>query len=136
MKKRLQKSCTLLSAVLLMASVLAACRGKENPFLGAWDDDANEQSFTFYEDGTGESTSYYGTIPFTFDGAGTFGYSNNEIGEGGSGVYTYDGYTLSVTILQDGEEVTHEGSVRDEDYAVYISLWDDDNIYYDDSAEY
>ena len=190
-----------------MASVLAACRGKENPFLGAWDDDANEQSFTFYEDGTGESTSYYGTIPFTytwdgdtatitseevgitadayledgdmffngsysvkvdeaayvpanletggyedilngsytnaegtititFDGAGTFGYSNNEIGEGGSGVYTYDGYTLSVTILQDGEEVTHEGSVRDEDYAVYISLWDDDNIYYDDSAEY
>ena len=50
----------------------------------------------------------------------------------GSGTYTYDGMTLVVTIFQNGEEVSHKGSVREEDYAVYISLWDDSNIYYAD----
>ena len=187
-----------------MAVTLAACGGGgDNPFLGAWDDDENEQSFIFNEDGTGAQVSYYGEIEFTytwdgdtatitnedmgvsaevtledgvlytdyssfvkvdeaeyipenqetggsesvlngsytdaeglititFDGAGTFGYSNNEIGEAGSGTYTYDGMTLVVTIFQDGEEVSHEGFVREEDYTVYISLWDDSNIYYAD----
>ena len=204
MKRKILKFCTLLTAVLLMAVMLAACGGGgDNPFLGAWDDDEIEQSFIFNDDGTGAQTSYFGTIEFTytwdgdtatitneemgvsaevtledgvlytdyssfvkvdeaeyipenqetggsesvlngsytnaegtititFDGAGTFGYSNNEIGEAGSGTYTYDGYTLVVTIFQDGEEVSHEGSVREEDYAVYISLWDDSNIYYAD----
>ena len=80
----------------------------------------------------GSYTDEDGMITITFDGAGTFGYSNNEIGEAGSGTYTYDGETLVVTIFQDGEEVSHEGSVREEDYAVYISLWDDSNIYYAD----
>ena len=80
----------------------------------------------------GSYTDAEGAITITFDGAGTFGYSNNEIGEAGSGTYTYDGETLVVTIFQDGEEVSHEGSVREEDYAVYISLWDDSNIYYAD----
>ena len=204
MKRKILKFCTLLTAVLLMAVMLAACGGGgDNPFLGAWDDDEIEQSFIFNDDGTGAQTSYFGTIEFTytwdgdtatitneemgvsaevtledgvlytdsssfvkvdeaeyipenqetggsesvlngsytnaegtititFDGAGTFGYSNNEIGEAGSGTYTYDGMTLVVTIFQDGEEVSHEGSVREEDYAVYISLWDDSNIYYAD----
>lgn len=204
MKRKILKFCTLLTAVLLMAVTLAACGGGgDNPFLGAWDDDENEQSFIFNEDGTGAQVSYYGEIEFTytwdgdtatitnedmgvsaevtledgvlytdyssfvkvdeaeyipenqetggsesvlngsytdedglititFDGAGTFGYSNNEIGEAGSGTYTYDGMTLVVTIFQDGEEVSHEGFVREEDYAVYISLWDDSNIYYAD----
>lgn len=80
----------------------------------------------------GSYTDEDGMITITFDGAGTFGYSNNEIGEAGSGTYTYDGETLVVTIFQDGEEVSHEGSVNEEDYAVYISLWDDSNIYYAD----
>ena len=80
----------------------------------------------------GSYTDAEGLITITFDGAGTFGYSNNEIGEAGSGTYTYDGMTLVVTIFQNGEEVSHEGSVREEDYAVYISLWDDSNIYYAD----
>ena len=80
----------------------------------------------------GSYTDEDGMITITFDGAGTFGYSNNEIGEAGSGTYTYDGETLVVTIFQDGEEVSHEGSVNEEDYAVYISLWDDANIYYAD----
>lgn len=202
MKRTWLKFCILLAAALLMATVLAAC-GNSNPFLGEWDDDDNEQSFIFNENGTGALTTYYGVIEFTytwegdtatitseergfttegnladgglyvngsfsvkvdeaeyvpenqetggsesvlngsytnvestititFDGAGTFGYSNNEIGEAGSGTYTYDGETLVVTIFQDGEEVSHEGSVREEDYAVYISLWDDSNIYYAD----
>lgn len=202
MKRTWLKFCTLLAAALLMATGLAAC-GNSNPFLGEWDDDDNEQSFIFNENGTGVQASYSGAIEFTytwdgdtatitseelgisaevtledgvlytdyssfvkvdeaeyvpenqetggsesvlngsytnvestititFDGAGTFGYSNNEIGEAGSGTYTYDGETLVVTIFQDGEEVSHEGSVREEDYAVYISLWDDSNIYYAD----
>ena len=80
----------------------------------------------------GSYTDEDGMITITFDGAGTFGYSNNEIGEAGSGTYTYDGETLVVTIFQDGEEVSHEGSVNEEDYAVYIFLWDDSNIYYAD----
>ena len=80
----------------------------------------------------GSYTDEDGMITITFDGAGTFGYSNNEIGEAGSGTYTYDGETLVVTIFQDGEEVSHEGSVNEEDYAVYISLWDDSNTYYAD----
>ena len=80
----------------------------------------------------GSYTDEDGMITITFDGAGTFGYSNNEIGEAGSGTYTYDGETLVVTIFQDGEEVSHEGSVNEEDYAVSISLWDDSNIYYAD----
>ena len=204
MKAKVLKLCSLLMALLVMTSLLAACGGGgDNPFLGAWDDDESEQSFIFNDDGTGAQTSYFGTIEFTytwdgdtatitneemgvsaevtledgvlytdyssfvkvdeaeyipenqetggsesvlngsytnaegtititFDGAGTFGYSNNEIGEAGSGTYTYDGMTLVVTIFQDGEEVSHEGSVREEDYAVYISLWDDSNIYYAD----
>ena len=204
MKAKVLKLCSLLMALLVMTSLLAACGGGgDNPFLGAWDDDESEQSFIFNEDGTGVQASYSGAIEFTytrdgdtatitseelgissevtledgvlyadyssfvkvdeaeyvpenqetggsesvlngsytdaegaititFDGAGTFGYSNNEIGEAGSGTYTYDGETLVVTIFQDGEEVSHEGSVREEDYAVYISLWDDSNIYYAD----
>ena len=204
MKAKVLKLCSLLMALLVMTSLLAACGGGgDNPFLGAWDDDESEQSFIFNEDGTGVQASYSGAIEFTytrdgdtatitseelgissevtledgvlyadyssfvkvdeaeyvpenqetggsesvlngsytdaegaititFDGAGTFGYSNNEIGEAGSGTYTYDGETLIVTIFQDGEEVSHEGSVREEDYAVYISLWDDSNIYYAD----
>lgn len=80
----------------------------------------------------GSYTDEDGMITITFDGEGAFGYSNNIIGEAGSGTYTYDGETLVVTIFQDGEEVSHEGSVREEDYAVYISLWDDSNIYYAD----
>ena len=204
MKAKVLKLCSLLMALLVMTSLLAACGGGgDNPFLGAWDDDESEQSFIFNEDGTGVQASYSGAIEFTytrdgdtatitneemgvsaevtledgvlytdyssfvkvdeaeyvpenqetggsesvlngsytdaegaititFDGAGTFGYSNNEIGEAGSGTYTYDGETLVVTIFQDGEEVSHEGSVREEDYAVYISLWDDLNIYYAD----
>ena len=204
MKAKVLKLCSLLMALLVMTSLLAACGGGgDNPFLGAWDDDESEQSFIFNEDGTGVQASYSGAIEFTytwdgdtatitseelgissevtledgvlyadyssfvkvdeaeyvpenqetggsesvlngsytdaegaititFDGAGTFGYSNNEIGEAGSGTYTYDGETLIVTIFQDGEEVSHEGSVREEDSAVYISLWDDSNIYYAD----
>ena len=204
MKAKVLKLCSLLMALLVMTSLLAACGGGgDNPFLGAWDDDESEQSFIFNEDGTGVQASYSGAIEFTytwdgdtatitseelgissevtledgvlyadyssfvkvdeaeyvpenqetggsesvlngsytdaegaititFDGAGTFGYSNNEIGEAGSGTYTYDGETLVVTIFQDGEEVSHEGSVREEDYAVYISLWDETNIYYAD----
>ena len=204
MKAKVLKLCSLLMALLVMTSLLAACGGGgDNPFLGAWDDDESEQSFIFNEDGTGVQASYSGAIEFTytwdgdtatitseelgissevtledgvlyadyssfvkvdeaeyvpenqetggsesvlngsytdaegaititFDGAGTFGYSNNEISEAGSGTYTYDGETLVVTIFQDGEEVSHEGSVREEDYAVYISLWDDSNIYYAD----
>ena len=69
----------------------------------------------------GSYTDEDGLITITFDGEGTFGYSNNIIGEAGSGTYTYDGETLIVTIFQDGEEVSHAGLVGEEDYAVDIS---------------
>ena len=73
-----------------------------------------------------------GMITITFDGEGTFGYSNNIIGEAGSGTYTYDGETLIVTIFQDGEEVSHAGLVGEDDYAVHIAIWDDADVYYAD----
>lgn len=113
-------------------------------FCGCWEYQDTDLWLCIYNDGTCEwydaeglygVDTYYvedGMITITFDGAGTFGYSNNEIGEAGSGTYTYDGETLVVTIFQDGEEVSHEGSVNEEDYAVSISLWDDSNIYYAD----
>ena len=204
MKTKVLKLCSLLMALLVMTSLLAACGGgDENPFLGDWDDDAGEQSLIFLEDGTGAQTSYYGAIEFTytwegdtvtitseelgisaeatlednvlymdyssfvkvdqaeyvpenleaggsedmlngsytdedgmititFDGEGTFGYSNNIIGEAGSGTYTYDGETLIVTIFQDGEEVSHTGLVGEDDYAVHIAIWDDADVYYAD----
>ena len=204
MKAKVLKLCSLLMALLVMTSLLAACGGgDENPFLGDWDDDAGEQSLIFLEDGTGAQTSYYGAIEFTytwegdtvtitseelgisaeatlednvlymdyssfvkvdqaeyvpenleaggsedmlngsytdedgmititFDGEGTFGYSNNIIGEAGSGTYTYDGETLIVTIFQDGEEVSHAGLVGEDDYAVHIAIWDDADVYYAD----
>lgn len=80
----------------------------------------------------GSYTDAEGLITITFDGEGTFGYSNNIIGEAGSGTYTYDGMTLVVTIFQNGEEVSHEGSVSEEDYAVHIAIWDDADVYYAD----
>ena len=204
MKAKVLKLCSLLMALLVMTSLLAACGGGgDNPFLGAWDDDESEQSLIFLEDGTGAQTSYYGAIEFTytwegdtvtitseelgisaeatlednvlymdyssfvkvdqaeyvpenleaggsedmlngsytdedgmititFDGEGTFGYSNNIIGEAGSGTYTYDGETLIVTIFQDGEEVSHAGLVGEDDYAVHIAIWDDADVYYAD----
>ena len=203
MKAKVLKLCSLLMALLVMTSLLAACGGDENPFLGDWDDDAGEQSLIFLEDGTGAQTSYYGAIEFTytwegdtvtitseelgisaeatlednvlymdyssfvkvdqaayvpenleaggsedmlngsytdedgmititFDGEGAFGYSNNIIGEAGSGTYTYDGETLIVTIFQDGEEVSHAGLVGEDDYAVHIAIWDDADVYYAD----
>ena len=204
MKAKVLKLCSLLMALLVMTSLLAACGGGgDNPFLGAWDDDESEQSFIFNEDGTGAQASYSGAIEFTytwdgdtatitseelgisaevtledgvlytdyssfvkvdeaeyvpenleaggsedtlngsytdedgmititFDGEGTFGYSNNIIGEAGSGTYTYDGETLIVTIFQDGEEVSHSGLVGEDDYAVHIAIWDDADVYYAD----
>lgn len=80
----------------------------------------------------GSYTDEDGMITITFDGEGTFGYSNNIIGEAGSGTYTYDGETLIVTIFQDGEEVSHAGLVGEDDYAVHIAIWDDADVYYAD----
>lgn len=80
----------------------------------------------------GSYTDEDGMITITFDGEGTFGYSNNIIGEAGSGTYTYDGETLIVTIFQDGEEVSHSGFVGEDDYAVHIAIWDDADVYYAD----
>ena len=80
----------------------------------------------------GSYTDEDGMITITFDGEGTFGYSNNIIGEAGSGTYTYDGETLIVTIFQDGEEVSHSGLVGEDDYAVHIAIWDDADVYYAD----
>ena len=80
----------------------------------------------------GSYTDADGMITITFDGEGVFGYSNNIIGEAGSGTYTYDGETLIVTIFQDGEEVSHAGLVGEDDYAVHIAIWDDADVYYAD----
>ena len=77
----------------------------------------------------GSYTDEDGMITITFDGEGTFGYSNNIIGEAGSGTYTYDGETLIVTIFQDGEEVSHAGLIGEDDYAVHIAIWDDADVY-------
>ena len=63
MKAKVLKLCSLLMALLVMTSLLAACGGgDENPFLGDWDDDAGEQSLIFLADGTGAKTSAYGAI--------------------------------------------------------------------------
>ena len=80
----------------------------------------------------GSYTDEDGMITITFDGEGTFSYSNNIIGEAGSGTYTYDGETLIVTIFQDGEEVSHAGLIGEDDYAVHIAIWDDADVYYPD----
>ena len=202
MKTKVMKLCSLLMALLVMTSLLAACGGGgDNPFLGAWDDDESEQSFIFNDDGTGAQTSYFGTIEFTYTwdgdtvtitneemgvsaegyledgeltfgnsycvkvdsaeyvpdnrqvggseadlngtwsndagdiiiqflGEGTFTYTNNQLGSGGSGTYVFDGETVIVTILDDtGEEADHEGYV-DEYGTVVIDLWDGEVEYY------
>ena len=49
MKAKVLKLCSLLMALLVMTSLLAACGGDENPVLGDWDDDAGEQSLIFLD---------------------------------------------------------------------------------------
>lgn len=76
-----------------------------------------------------------GDIIIQFLGEGTFTYTNNQLGGGGSGTYVFDGETVIVTMLDDnGEEADHEGYV-DEYGTVVIDLWDGEVEYYpeDDS---
>ena len=92
MKTKVMKLCSLLMALLVMTSLLAACGGGgDNPFLGAWDDDESEQSFIFNDDGTGAQTSYFGTIEFTYTWDGdTVTITNEEMGVSAEG-YLEDG---------------------------------------------
>lgn len=87
MKTKVMKLCSLLMALLVMTSLLAACGGGgDNPFLGAWDDDESEQSFIFNDDGTGAQTSYFGTIEFTYTWDGdTVTITNEEMGVSAKG---------------------------------------------------
>lgn len=107
MKAKVLKLCSLLMALLVMTSLLAACGGgDENPFLGDWDDDAGEQSLIFLEDGTGAQTSYYGAIEFTrYAGAvfssGDLNANNNAPlyeKQGGEQIWTIIFKTHSLTI--------------------------------------
>ena len=109
MKAKVLKLCSLLMALLVMTSLLAACGGGgDNPFLGAWDDDESEQSFIFNEDGTGVQASYSGAIEFT---------------------YTWDGDTATIT----NEEMGVSAEVTLEDGVLYI---DNSSFVKVDEAEY
>ena len=109
MKAKVLKLCSLLMALLVMTSLLAACGGgDENPFLGDWDDDAGEQSLIFLEDGTGAQTSYYGTIAFT---------------------YTWEGDTVTIT----SEELGISAEATLEDNVLYM---DDSSFVKVDQAAY
>ncbi len=85
MKKKVWRLFSLLMAVLLMTAMVTACGDDEdekddggNPFVGAWDNDADEISFIFNEDGTGEQASYSGSIPFTYTVDGNIAQISNE----------------------------------------------------------
>lgn len=121
MKAKVLKLCSLLMALLVMASLLAACGGgDENPFLGDWDDDAGEQSLIFLEDGTGAQTSYYGAIEFT---------------------YTWEGDTVTITSEELGisAEATLEDNVLYMDYSSFVKVdqaaYVPENLDEDDSEE-
>ena len=121
MKAKVLKLCSLLMALLVMTSLLAACGGGgDNPFLGAWDDDESEQSFIFNEDGTGAQASYYGEIEFT---------------------YTWDGDTATITSEELGisAEVTLEDGVLYTDYSSFVKVdeaeYVPENLDEDDSEE-
>ena len=121
MKTKVMKLCSLLMALLVMTSLLAACGGGgDNPFLGAWDDDESEQSFIFNEDGTGAQTSYYGAIEFT---------------------YTWEGDTVTITSEELGisAEATLEDNVLYMDYSSFVKVdqaaYVPENLDEDDSEE-
>lgn len=121
MKAKVLKLCSLLMALLVMTSLLAACGGGgDNPFLGAWDDDESEQSFIFNEDGTGAQASYSGAIEFT---------------------YTWDGDTATITSEELGisAEVTLEDGVLYTDYSSFVKVdeaeYVPENLDEDDSEE-
>ena len=120
MKAKVLKLCSLLMALLVMTSLLAACGGDENPFLGDWDDDAGEQSLIFLEDGTGAQTSYYGAIEFT---------------------YTWEGDTVTITSEELGisAEATLEDNVLYMDYFSFVKVdqaaYVPENLDEDDSEE-
>ena len=121
MKAKVLKLCSLLMALLVMTSLLAACGGgDENPFLGDWDDDAGEQSLIFLEDGTGAQTSYYGSIEFT---------------------YTWEGDTVTITSEELGisAEATLEDNVLYMDYSSFVKVdqaaYVPENLDEDDSEE-
>ena len=121
MKAKVLKLCSLLMALLVMTSLLAACGGGgDNPFLGAWDDDESEQSFIFNEDGTGVQASYSGAIEFT---------------------YTWDGDTATITSEELGisAEVTLEDGVLYTDYSSFVKVdeaeYVPENLDEDDSEE-
>ena len=120
MKAKVLKLCSLLMALLVMTSLLAACGGDENPFLGDWDDDAGEQSLIFLEDGTGAQTSYYGAIEFT---------------------YTWEGDTVTITSEELGisAEATLEDNVLYMDYSSFVKVdqaaYVPENLDEDDSEE-
>lgn len=119
MKAKVLKLCSLLMALLVMTSLLAAC-GDENPFLGDWDDDAGEQSLIFLEDGTGAQTNYYGAIEFT---------------------YTWEGDTVTMTSEELGisAEATLEDNVLYMDYSSFVKVdqaaYVPENLDEDDSEE-
>ena len=121
MKAKVLKLCSLLMALLVMTSLLAACGGgDENPFLGDWDDDAGEESLIFLEDGTGAQTSYYGAIEFT---------------------YTWEGDTVTITSEELGisAEATLEDNVLYMDYSSFVKVdqaaYVPENLDEDDSEE-
>lgn len=120
MKKNWLKVNTLLAAIIIMITALTACGGGDNPFLGAWDDDENEQSFIFNDDGTGAQTSYSGAIEFT---------------------YTWDGDTATITSEELGisAEVTLEDGVLYTDYSSFVKVdeaeYVPENLDEDDSEE-
>lgn len=121
MKAKVLKLCSLLMALLVMTSLLAACGGgDENPFLGDWDDDAGEQSLIFLEDGTGAQTSYYGAIEFT---------------------YTWEGDTVTITSEELGisAEAILEDNVLYMDYSSFVKVdqaaYVPENLDEDDSEE-
>ena len=119
MKAKVLKLCSLLMALLVMTSLLAAC-GDENPFLGDWDDDAGEQSLIFLEDGTGAQTNYYGAIEFT---------------------YTWEDDTVTITSEELGisAEATLEDNVLYMDYSSFVKVdqaaYVPENLDEDDSEE-
>lgn len=68
-----------------------------------------------------------GSIVLTFDGEETFLF--NDSSSSGAGTYTYDGETLTVSMLDENGEVAEYNGYLDSDGNIVIALWGESVVY-------